>query len=69
MPQNTPAQPTLGQLLYEILTRPAAEKPCNPNYLREQVHMCLMAETEIGNCAQVVDAYRSCVRKIDKSLS
>lgn len=60
---------TLAQIIYDILTRPTPEKPCDPKYLQGQVHMCLMAETEIGNCAKVVHEYRSCVRKIDKSLS
>jgi hypothetical protein len=68
MPQESQPQ-TFGQMIYEILSNPANKKPCDPKYLRDQVHMCLMAETEIGNCAQVVDEYRSCLRKIDKPMS
>jgi hypothetical protein len=64
--QNEP--PTLGQIIYDMIIRPSPPKPCDREYLREQVHICLMTETEIGNCARVVHEYRSCVSKIDKHM-
>ena len=60
--------PTLGQIIYELMIRPTTKKPCDPQDLREQMHTCLINETDIGNCARVISEYRSCVGKIDKQV-